>query len=201
MRAAGGTARPLVRRRYRDAFRDHFGLDPLSAPLPALAALAREAGLMDAREVSAPGGAPDDEPDRDALLDFLVGARLGPALGHGEWCALTHYPASQAALARLDPDDPAVALRFEVYADGIELANGFEELGDATEQSARFAADNAARRAARIPEVAPDARLLAALAAGLPACSGVAVGFDRCVMVATGARHIEEIIAFSSEQA
>jgi lysyl-tRNA synthetase class 2 len=94
-----------------------------------------------------------------------------------------------------------VALRFEVYADGIELANGFEELGDATEQSARFAADNAARRAARIPEVAPDARLLAALAAGLPACSGVAVGFDRCVMVATGARHIDEIIAFSSEQA
>ena len=201
MTAAGGTARPLVRRRYRDAFRDHFGLDPLSAPLPALTALAREAGLMDAREVSAPGGAPGDEPDRDALLDFLVGARLGPALGHGEWCALTHYPASQAALARLDPDDPSVALRFEVYADGIELANGFQELSDATEQSARFAADNAARRAAGLPQVAPDVRLLAALAAGLPPCSGVAVGFDRCVMVATGARHIDEIIAFSSEQA
>jgi lysyl-tRNA synthetase class 2 len=130
-----------------------------------------------------------------------VGARLGPALGHGQWLALTHYPASQAALARLDPDDASVALRFEVYADGIELANGFEELGDASEQAARFAADNLARRATGLPERAPDPRLLAALAAGLPPCSGVAVGFDRCVMVATGATHIDEIIAFPSEHA
>jgi lysyl-tRNA synthetase class 2 len=193
MVAAGGAARPLVCRRYRDAFRDFFGIDPLLSPLPELAALARGAGLMVAPDAGAP--------DRDALLEFLVGARLGPALGQGRWLALTHYPASQAALARLDPDDASVALRFEVYADGIELANGFEELGDAAEQSARFAADNAARLAAGLPQVAPDLRLLAALDAGLPPCSGVAVGFDRCVMVATGATHIHEIIAFSSEQA
>ena len=192
--AAGAAARPLVRRRYRDAFRDAFGIDPLEAPLPVLVRLAREAGLM-------PTADAQDGADRDALLDFLVGARLGPTLGHGQWLALTHYPASQAALARLDPADPAVALRFEVYADGVELANGFEELGDAPEQAARFAADNAARRAAGAPQVAPDARLLAALAAGLPPCAGVAVGFDRCVMLATGATHIDEIIAFTSEQA
>ena len=193
----GRAPRPLIRRRYRDAFREHFGLDPFTTPLPALASLAQAAGLVTAPTTPRA----DDTTLRDELLDFLVGARLGPALGHGQWLALTHYPASQAALARLDPDDASVALRFEVYADGIELANGFEELGDASEQAARFAADNLARRATGLPERAPDPRLLAALAAGLPPCSGVAVGFDRCVMVATGATHIDEIIAFPSEHA
>jgi lysyl-tRNA synthetase class 2 len=197
MTQASKAPRPLIRRRYRDAFREHFGLDPFTATLPALAALAQSAGLVTAPTPSCT----DATALRDELLDFLVGARLGPALGHGQWLALTHYPASQAALARLDPDDPSVALRFEVYADGIELANGFEELGDASEQAARFAADNLARRATGLPERAPDPRLLAALAAGLPPCSGVAVGFDRCVMVATGATHIDEIIAFPSEHA
>jgi lysyl-tRNA synthetase class 2 len=197
MTKAGRAPRPLIRRRYRDAFHEHFGLDPFTATLPALAALARAAGLVTAPTPSRA----DDTALRDELLDYLVGARLGPALGHGQWLALTHYPASQAALARLDPDDASVALRFEIYADGIELANGFEELGDASEQAARFAADNLARRATGLPESAADPRLLAALAAGLPPCSGVAVGFDRCVMIATGATHIDEIIAFPSEHA
>lgn len=197
MTQTGRAPRPLIRRRYRDAFREHFGLDPFTTPLPALASLAQAAGLVTAPTTPRA----DDTTLRDELLDFLVGARLGPALGHGQWLALTHYPASQAALARLDPDDASVALRFEVYADGIELTNGFEELGDASEQATRFAADNLARRATGLPERAPDPRLLAALAAGLPPCSGVAVGFDRCVMVATGATHIDEIIAFPSEHA
>ena len=196
--ACAGTApRPLVMRRYDAAFRDLFGLDPLTASDAALASLAREAGL------EMPGGPANHAgaPTRDDLLDFLVGAKLGPTLGRGEWLALTHWPASQAALARLDPDDPRTALRFEVYADGIELANGFEELADPREQTARFAADNAARRRRGLPQHAPDERLLAALAAGLPPCSGVAVGFDRAVMVATGARSIDDVIAFTTEQA
>ena len=193
----GGTARPLVVRRYADAFRDLFGLDPLTASDAALRTLARDAGLEDG--AADRGGA--TAPTRDDLLDFLLGAKLGPTLGRGEWLALTHWPASQAALARLDPADPRTALRFEVYADGIELANGFEELADAGEQSARFAADNAARRARGLPEHAADERLLAALAAGLPPCSGVAVGFDRAVMVATGAPRIDDVIAFTTEQA
>ena len=185
---AGAARRPLVVRRYADAFRDLFGVDPLTASDAALGALARDAGLA-------------GDAARDDLLDFLVGAKLGPTLGRGEWLALTHWPASQAALARLDPADPRTALRFEVYADGIELANGFEELADPREQTARFAADNAARRARGLPEHAVDERLLAALAAGLPPCSGVAVGFDRAVMVATGARSIDDVIAFTTEQA
>lgn len=193
MSAAGAAPRPLLRLRYHDAFQEAFGVDPVAATTAELAALARDAGLVD-------NGA-ETSLDRDALLDFLVGARLGPTLGHGCWSALTHYPASQAALARLDPDDPSVALRFEIYADGVELANGFEELADPTEQSARFAADDAARQAAGLPRIAVDERFLAALAAGLPPCAGVAVGFDRCTMIATGAARIDDIIAFTSEQA
>jgi len=199
---AGAAPRPLVVRRYADAFRDLFGIDPLTASDAALAALARDAGLEDGTaDMAGDPGDGADAPTRDDLLDFLVGAKLGPTLGRGEWLALTHWPASQAALARLDTDDPRTALRFEVYADGIELANGFEELADPREQAARFAADNAARRARGLPEHAVDGRLLAALAAGLPPCSGVAVGFDRTVMVATGARSIDEVIAFTTEQA
>ena len=198
---AGAAPRPLVVRRYADAFRDLFGVDPLTAPDATLAALARDAGLADGAGGGAGGHRSATTPTRDDLLDFLVGAKLGPTLGRGEWLALTHWPASQAALARLDPEDPRTALRFEVYADGIELANGFEELADAREQAARFAADNAARRARGLPEHAPDERLLAALAAGLPPCSGVAVGFDRAVMVATGAGSIDEVVAFTTEQA
>ena len=199
---AGAARRPLVVRRYADAFREMFGVDPLTASDAALGALARDAGLENGTAGHSGMTEPArTTPTRDDLLDFLVGAKLGPTLGRGEWLALTHWPASQAALARLDTDDPRTALRFEVYADGIELANGFEELADPREQTARFAADNAARRRRGLPQHAPDERLLAALAAGLPPCSGVAVGFDRAVMVATGARSIDEVIAFTTEQA
>jgi len=130
-----------------------------------------------------------------------MGAVIGPTLGQGEWLALTHYPASQAALAQLDPADPRVALRFEIYADGIELANGFQELADANEQRERFMADNAARRAQGLPQMPIDERLLAALEAGLPACSGVALGFDRAMMVAVGAKRIDEVVSFTIEYA
>jgi lysyl-tRNA synthetase class 2 len=86
-----------------------------------------------------------------------------------------------------------------MYADGIELANGFEELADATEQRTRFAADNAARAATGLPQLAVDEQLLGALEAGLPPCAGVALGFDRLVMVATGARRIDDVMAFPVE--
>lgn len=192
MQAAGQPARPLLTRRYREAFLEHVGLDPFEAGIDTLVELAVQAGL--ARGTAG-------ELSRDALLDLLVGTRLGPALGQGHWFALTHYPASQAALARLDPADPRLALRFEIYADGIELANGFEELASSQEQASRFAADNAERARRGLPVRAADARLLAALERGLPACSGVALGFDRTVMVAAGAHRIDEVIAFPQERA
>ena len=187
---AGGAPRRLRHLSYREAFQSALQIDPLDVTVDELMPLAMARGLAGdgARELG-----------RDGLLDFLMGTVIGPTLGHGEWLALTHYPASQAALATLDPTDPRVALRFEIYADGIELANGFQELADAREQRTRFEADNAARRAQDLPTMPIDERLLAALAAGLPACAGVALGFDRAVMVAVGASHIDDVIPFPIE--
>ncbi len=190
--ALGKPARPVTRLRYRDAFQDALQLDPLVCDDAAL----REA--VAPLNLSAPTR---NNASRDELLDLLMGAVIGPGLGRGDWCFVTHYPASQAALARLDPVDPRVALRFELYADGIELANGFDELADAGEQCARFEADNALRRQRGLPVYPLDRRLLDALAAGLPACSGVAVGVDRLLMVACGARHIDAVLPFAWEDA
>ena len=190
--AAGSRARGVEFLTYRDALLRHANVDPFDADTRKLRDAAAGLGLDATTVASSP---PDD------LLDLLVAARVGQALGFGPLCALTHYPASQAALARLDPDDPRVALRFELYGDGLELANGFEELADADEQAARFAADNARRVALGRGAQPVDHRLLAALAQGLPACSGVAVGFDRVAMLALGAGAIDEVLAFPLERA
>ena len=114
---------------------------------------------------------------------------------------LYDYPASQAALARIRPGDPPVAERFEIYLEGIELANGFHELNDATEQRARFERDLAQRKERGLPAVPMDERLLEALAHGLPDCAGVALGFDRLVMIAAGVASIQEVLPFPIERA
>lgn len=183
---------PATRITYGAALGLHAAVDPFRDSAPALRAALARAG------VDCPRGL---EADRDALLDLIVGAVVGPRLGHDAPCFVTDYPASQAALARLKAGDPAVAERFELYLDGMELANGFHELGDAQEQTRRFAADQALRARRGQPARPLDARLLAALRAGLPDCSGVALGFDRLVMCATAARSIDEVIAFPLERA
>jgi lysyl-tRNA synthetase class 2 len=175
---------------YVDAFHRELGLDPLTADDAVLLTVAIEAGLARPSAATA---------TRDELLDFLVATRVGPALGHGRLTCLHHYPASQASLARLDPVDARTALRFELYADGVELANGFVELGDPHEQARRFAADNERRRASGRETMAPDERLLAALARGLPACAGVALGFERLMMLASGAEAIDAVLALPDD--
>ncbi len=175
---------------YRDACRRELGLDPFSATLAELQQAASPLGYAAAAHAT-----------RDEWLELLVGARVGPQLGHGALTFLHGYPASQAALARLDPQDPRTAQRFELYCDGVELANGFHELAAAAEQRARFEADNVERRRRGLPQGALDERLLAALAAGLPDCAGVALGFDRTLMLATGAARIEEVLPFPTERA
>jgi lysyl-tRNA synthetase class 2 len=130
-----------------------------------------------------------------------MGFGVGPKLGHGALTFIHGYPASQAALAQLDPLDARTALRFELYCDGIELANGFQELRAAAEQRARFERDNEQRRRAGQPVSPPDERLLAALAAGLPECAGVALGFDRTLMLALGAAHIDAVLPFPTGRA
>jgi lysyl-tRNA synthetase class 2 len=180
--------RPALRLTYREIFLQHTGLDPLTAAIPELLAVVAPLGFRGAAE-------------RDALLDLIMGAVIGPALGHEAAIFIHAYPASQAALARLDPTDPRTAQRFELYLGGVELANGFHELAAAAEQRARFAQDQLMRERSGLPVHRMDERLLAALAQGLPDCAGVALGFDRVVMLAAGAAHIREVLPFPTETA
>jgi len=177
---------------YNDAFLRELDCDALDAPTPRLQGLCRQHGLAEQSLKDA---------TRDDLLDFLVATQVGPRLGHGQISCLHHYPTSQAALAQVDRIDPRTALRFEVYVQGLELANGFVELADSEEQSARFQRDRAQRALRGLPDVQVDPRMLAALDAGLPGCAGVALGFDRVVMLATGAGSIDEVMAFPWERA
>lgn len=192
-----GARRADERLSYRDAFVRELGLDPFAATL---AELVQAAALIGFREAAAAGAAGSDV-QRDELLELLMGALVGPRLGHRTLTFVHGYPASQAALARLDTSDPRTARRFELYCDGVELANGFHELSNAAEQRARFEQDNSERRRMGLAVHPPDERLLAALAAGLPDCAGVALGFDRVLMLATGATHIDEVLAFPTGRA
>jgi lysyl-tRNA synthetase class 2 len=187
--AEAGASRASERISYRDAFVRELGVDPFVASATALAQAAQPLGF-------AGGGA-----DRDEWLELLMASRVGPRLGTQALTFVHGYPASQAALARLDPREPRAAQRFELYCDGVELANGFHELAAAAEQRSRFERDNAQRRQLGLPVAALDERLLAALACGLPDCVGVALGFDRVLMLATGASHIAEVLAFPSARA
>jgi lysyl-tRNA synthetase class 2 len=190
--AGGATAGAYEAVSYSQAFRAALACDPLLAPDAELAMLAQHHGLAASSVATA---------TRGDLLDFLVATRVGPRLGRGRLTCLHHFPAAQAALAQLDAEDPRTALRFELYLEGVELANGYVELAGAAEQRARFAADLAERRRRGRAEPAIDERLLAAMQAGLPACAGVALGFDRLVMLALGAAHIDEVLAFPWERA
>ena len=185
--AAGGVTAPAVESRtYAEAFLRALDCDPLTAPLETLAGLAARHGLASSSVATA---------SRDALHDFLVAVVVGPGLGQDRLTCLHHFPASQAALAQLDDADPRTALRFELYAQGIELANGYVELASAAEQRRRFEADHAERQRRGLVLPAIDERLLAALQAGLPPCAGVALGFDRVAMLALGAGRIDEVLA------
>jgi lysyl-tRNA synthetase class 2 len=183
---------PVEMLSYREAVARFAGFDPLEAPDAELHAAAVLLGLDPKRAAAT---------SRDELLDLIVGARVGPALGAGALTFVHRYPASQAALARLDAADPRIALRFELYHRGVELANGYHELTDGAEQRARFAADQQSRRARGLPVSELDRNLLAALEAGLPDCAGVALGFDRVLMLALGASVIDEVLAFPVERA
>ena len=138
--------------------------------------------------------------ERDDWLDLLLATRVIPTFPSNRLTVLQHYPASQAALARLCPDNPGVADRFEVFLGSLELANGYVELTDASEQAARIARDNDNRKR-RGRAVRPvDERLLAALAAGLPRCAGVAMGLERLQMVSDKTDDIRDVVTFTLEE-
>ena len=135
--------------------------------------------------------------DRRAALDLLLTRDVEPQLGRGRWTALVDYPAEASAQARLrsGEDGVPVAARFEIYRDGIELANGYHELSDAGELARRLAGELSRRSAGE----RLDQRFLAAMAAGLPSCAGVAVGFDRVVMLSLGLSTVAETRTFAWE--
>lgn len=179
---------------YQAAFLEFVGLDPLATDTGALRDCAvQRLGGAPAGSLANPAGA-----DRDTWLDFLMSHVVTPGLSATDVAVISHFPASQAALARLDPDRPAVAERFEIFVRGTEVANGYRELTDPAEQRARFQRDRQRRQRMGIADVTPDPGLLAALDHGLPDCAGVAVGFDRVVMVLLGLDAIQQCLAFPS---
>lgn len=184
---------PAERISYRTAFERHAGIDPHGIDAARLPDRCRELGITAPESL-----APDD---RDGWLDLILAERVQSNLGRGQPAIVYDYPATQAALARVRPGNPPVAERFELYADGIELANGYHELLDPAVLRRRNRENNALRRAdgkAILPE---ESRLLAAMEAGLPAMAGAALGLDRLVMAATGAERLEQVLAFPFERA
>ncbi len=139
--------------------------------------------------------------DREGWLSLLMARIIEPKLGRGRPTFLLDFPVDQAALARIRPGDPPVAERFEVYVEGVELANGYHELTDPAEQKRRFENDIEIRRQRGLTTPDPDDRLLAALENGLPSCAGIALGLDRLVMLSTKAKMIGDVIAFPIERA
>lgn len=176
---------------YAAVFDHYLSLDAHTATGAMLRACAAD------HRVSAPDTLQDD---RDAWLTLLWTHLIEPHLGSGgRPLFVSDYPVSQAMLAQVRPGTPPVAERFEVYISGVELANGFQELGDGVEQRRRFEENCRYRREVGLAEMVPDERLLAALAHGLPFCSGVALGVDRLLLIRTGAHKLVDVLAFPVE--
>ncbi|CAN5360126.1 elongation factor P--(R)-beta-lysine ligase [soil metagenome] len=187
--------RPLAtaeRWTYRDAFVEYARVDPFADSCARLERAVRDAGVIPPRDLG---------DDRSAWLDLLLSCAVAPRLGRGRVSFVYDFPEAAAALARLRPGKVPVAERFEAFIAGIELANGFHELTDAAEQRARFVADLDARAHSGASAVPIDEHLLAALTEGLPDCAGVALGFDRVAMLATGSRDIRGVLSFPFETA
>ncbi|OCH25737.1 elongation factor P lysine(34) lysyltransferase [Aliivibrio fischeri] len=177
---------------YQEAFIQVLGVCPLEASMDELRVVAAPLGLSDIADI---------EEDRDTLLQLLFSMGVEVKIGQDVPAFVYDFPASQAALAKINPSDPRVAERFEVYFKGIELANGFHELDNAKEQLMRFEEDNAKRKSMGLIEQPIDYHLIAALEAGLPNCSGVALGIDRLIMLAMGEKHIDQVTAFPFDRA
>ncbi len=178
---------------YREAFERHAGIDPHGADCAELRAAAESC------DVSVPAGMVDD--DRDGWLDLLLAERVGPRLGIERPAIVYDYPASQAALAKVRREAPPVAERFELFVRGVELANGYHELTDPAILSERNSRINSERSNDGKPRLPEESRLLDAMESGLPNCAGVALGFDRVVMLAAGAERLAEVIAFPFDRA
>ncbi len=180
---------PVFRLTYAQAFSQATGLDPHLGDRDLESALSV---LLAERGIDAPAGL-----DVAGRLDLAAATLMIPQLPRNAIVFVHDYPARQAALAALRATLPPVAARFEVFVNGIELGNGFRELTDPAEQRDRFAADNRRRETLGLRPIEPDEAFLAALDSGLPACAGVAVGFDRLAAIATGQAQLSDAMTLA----
>lgn len=178
---------------YRELFKKSVGLDPLSASAAELKELA--ATITDVTSL--------DLPLKDQWLDLIFSLYIEPQLAQERPVLLFHYPASQAALARIEKDEygDSVAARVELFFRGVELANGYHELTDAKEQRKRFEHDNQIRRKLGLPAMPVDERLLEAMDQGLPDCAGMALGIDRLLQLILRKERIAEVMSFEWQNA
>lgn len=179
---------------YRDLFKHYVGFDYVSMSSQDL--------WQEIQHLNIPAYDSILQEGKDALLNLILGTHIEPQLGQKELCVLAYYPASQAALAQKRwQGNEQVAERFEVYYQGVELANGYHELAHASEQRQRFIEANQARKELGKQPLPIDEHFLQALEKGLPDCSGVAVGFDRLMMLRQGQSDIAEVIPFGWQEA
>lgn len=182
-----------LRLSYQEAFLQHLNLDPLSASFAEVKELVMSVSQDDWLL---------QENDKDVLLQWLFSMHIESKLGDERTpCFVYDFPATQASLAKLNKLDNRVAHRFELYFNGVELANGFYELQDAAEQEQRFIKDNHQRKALGLPEKPIDKMFLQALEHGLPDCAGVALGLDRLFMLQQNLSHIEQALSFNIDRA
>ncbi len=173
---------------YVNLFEQITGLNPLLFSPTAYQTYASAQGFPEAADLCGE--------DHGLWLDFLFSFIIQPELGRQSVCLVYGYPALLSSLARVNPENPAITDRFEVFVDGLELGNGFFELADSEEQERRFDQENSERKTKGLPEVKKDQYLLAALTAGLPDCSGVAIGVDRLLMLLDNSQSIDDVLTF-----
>lgn len=176
---------------YQEAFMEHLNVDPLTA---SVAELKMAGAHLELGEVL------NNETDKDTILQLLFCIAVESKIGQIQPCFVYDFPASQAALARINTQDPRVADRFEVYYKNIELANGFYELNSSEEQLKRFQADNVTRKSIGLDEMPIDKKFVSCLD-DLPNCAGVALGLDRLLMLATEQSHINDVLSFNIDNA
>ncbi len=185
--------RDVQKMSYAKLFEQWFDINPHEATAEDLRSCAIKCGIGGAQQL--------DIQNRDGWLDLLLTHRIEPELGRGKLFFLYDYPKSQASLAKISAGIPAVAERFELYVDGIELANGFHELTNPNSQRYRFEADLEQRSILGLPTLPIDEALLDGLRSGMPDCAGVAVGVDRLLMVITSTKQLEQTLAFPIDRA
>jgi lysyl-tRNA synthetase class 2 len=182
---------PAERITYAGLFKTHLDIDAHQATLTELAACAKKNHINVEGSIT----------DHDTWLNLLMTHYIEERIGQDRPIFIYDYPTSQAALARIQPGNPPVASRFEVYYKGTELANGFHELQNVNEQRKRFENNLIAREQLSLNKLPIDEYFRAALAHGLPDCAGVALGIDRLVMLATDKEHIADVLSFDFSRA